>query len=134
MNTRIIRNRLVSTSLTLVAVIGLMLAGSSTASAQSRNPQYRGNDNYWRGPVRRNEIVRIAQQNGYRDGFNHGRIDRSRRQGYHFADSIQYRSALSGYRWSFGDRDFYRQVYRDAYRRGYQEAFRRGGFGGRWRF
>jgi hypothetical protein len=120
--------------LTLIAVVGLMLAGSSTASAQFRNPQYRNNDEYSRGTVRRNEIVRIAQQNGYRDGFSHGRADRVRHRGFSFADSMQYRTALSGYRWGFGDRDFYRQVYREAYRRGYQEAFRRGGFGGRWPF
>jgi hypothetical protein len=122
----------------VIAAIGLMLAGSSTASAQFRNPQYRSpqhrSDDYWHGPVRRNEIVRIAQQNGYRAGFNHGRADRARHRSFNFADSIEYRTALSGYRWSFGDRDFYRQAYREAYRRGYQEAFRRGGFGGRWPF
>ncbi|HSE97008.1 MAG TPA: hypothetical protein VLD57_01985, partial [Blastocatellia bacterium] len=40
----------------------------------------RWNDRY--GRYDRNEVIRIAQQNGYREGQQHGNQDRARRRGY----------------------------------------------------
>lgn len=82
----------------------------------------------------RNEVYRIAQQNGYREGFRHGSQDRARRQRYDYDDSREYRSALTGYRSEYGNRSAYQQAFRDGYRRGYDEAYRRGNNRGGWPF
>ncbi|HKP84849.1 MAG TPA: hypothetical protein VJZ26_02055 [Blastocatellia bacterium] len=82
----------------------------------------------------RNDIARIAQQNGYRDGLNKGEEDRSRRRGSNYERDSRYRDALSGYRSEFGNRDYYRQAYREGFRRGYDEAYRRNNDRGRWPF
>ncbi|HYP29236.1 MAG TPA: hypothetical protein VE262_21175 [Blastocatellia bacterium] len=81
----------------------------------------------------RNDVVRLAQQNGYNDGVRRGQEDRSRRRGYEMDRSSEYRDATRGYRSEFGNRDIYRQAYRDGFRRGYDEAYRRG-VNSRWPF
>jgi hypothetical protein len=133
------KNRLVSASLILVAALGVMLVTGTSANAQNyrdRGGNYYRNDN-WRGnglQFRRNEIIRIAQQTGYRDGFSQGRSDRFRRLRYGFDNSSHYRGGLSGFRWHSGDRELYRRVYREAFRRGYIAGFRSGTGHGRWPF
>lgn len=95
-----------------------------------RNDNYRDNDRYSR--YNRDQIIRIAEQNGYRSGYRHGEDDRNRRRGYDYDDSSDYRNALDGYRSEYGDRDFYRSAYRDGYKRGYDEGYRRNsGWGNR---
>ena len=137
MKTNIFKTKLMGASLTLIAMFGLMAATGSAANAQSRDREDRyDRTNNWqwnqRGDWqrRRNEIIRVAQQNGYRDGLSEGRSDRFSHRRYNFSDSIQFRNAMSGYRWEFGDRELYRSTYRDAFRRGYEEAYQRGGY---WR-
>lgn len=96
------------------------------------NPHYdpygghRHGDNrpWWRPSYDRDQIYRIAYDNGYRDGYRHGREDRIREVGYDYDHSSQYRDALRGYRSEYGDRDFYRRAYRDGYRRGYDDGYR----------
>lgn len=83
---------------------------------------WRDRDDKRRGD--RNDIVRIAQQNGYRDGLRNGQEDRTRRRGHDFERDNSYRDATSGYRSEFGNRDFYRQAYREGFRRGYEEGYR----------
>jgi hypothetical protein len=73
----------------------------------------------------RNRVIRIAQENGYRDGNRHGQLDRRNRQRHDY-NSAEYRNALDGYRREFGDREFYQRMYREGYRRGYDDGFRRG--------
>ena len=79
-----------------------------------------------RGRLSRDELYRIAQQNGYREGYRHGDDDRQRRRSYDYEHSSQYRDALSGFQSQYFDRETYRQGYRDGYRRGYDDGFRRG--------
>jgi hypothetical protein len=80
----------------------------------------RGND----GRFDRNEVLRIAQQNGYREGARHGQDDRARRRSFNYEDAREYRDASEGYRFEYGDRGLYQQGFRDGYRRGYEDAYR----------
>jgi hypothetical protein len=89
-----------------------------------RPVDYDRRDGY--GRYDRNQIVRIAQQNGYNEGFRHGLEDRQRRRGYDFDDSGRYRDASAGYRLEYGNRETYRQAFREGYRRGYDDGYRRG--------
>ncbi|HVG22430.1 MAG TPA: hypothetical protein VNI02_25550 [Blastocatellia bacterium] len=75
----------------------------------------------------RNDVYRIAQDNGYRDGLRQGQDDASRRRRYNYNDDNRYRDASSGYRSEYGNRDAYRQAYREGFQRGYDEGFRRNG-------
>lgn len=95
----------------------------------------RGRWNDRDGRFDRNEVYRIAQQNGYREGFEHGNQDRARRRNYDYDDSSEYRNATSGFRSEYRDRNLYQQGFRDGYRRGYEEGYRRGNSGRRsWPF
>jgi hypothetical protein len=78
------------------------------------------------------EAIRIARENGLRDGVRHGQEDRARRRNYDFDDSSDFRNATRGYRSEYGDRDTYRRAYREGFQRGYEEGYRRGGSGGGW--
>ena len=83
----------------------------------------RGRDDYRDGG--RDNIYRIAQQNGYNDGLRSGEEDRSRRRGADYQRNSRYRDAMSGYRSEYGNRDQYRQAYREGFSRGYDEGYRR---------
>jgi hypothetical protein len=80
----------------------------------------------------RQDIYRIAQQNGYQDGLRSGQQDRryNRRSDYRGTD--EYRNAVNGYRREFGDRNVYQQAYRDSFRRGYEEGYRSTTGNSRW--
>lgn len=82
-------------------------------------------DDYGRGG--RNDVYRIAQENGYRDGVRQGQDDANRRRRYDYNDDSRYRDASSGYRSEYGNRDAYRNAYREGFRRGYDEGYRRYG-------
>jgi hypothetical protein len=77
-----------------------------------------------RGRFDRNEVLRIAQQNGYREGAQHGQDDRSRRRSFNYNDAREYRDATIGYQFEYGDRGVYQQGFREGYRRGYEDAYR----------
>ncbi|HXG67914.1 MAG TPA: hypothetical protein VNO70_22635 [Blastocatellia bacterium] len=91
-------------------------------------------DDYYpgRGRYDREQLYRIAQQNGYREGFQEGREDRSRRRGYECENESAYRDGLRGYRSEYGDRRIYQAAYREGFRRGYEEGYR-GQYGNRGR-
>jgi hypothetical protein len=94
------------------------------------------NDRDYRGGGR-NDVYRVAQQNGYRDGLRQGQDDLNRRRRYDYNDDSRYRDASSGYRSEYGNRDAYRQAYREGFQRGYEEGYRRNGNnrgGVRWPF
>jgi hypothetical protein len=59
----------------------------------------------------RNDVVRLAQQNGYNDGIRRGQEDRSRRRGYEMDRSSEYRDATRGYRSEYGNRNVYQQAW-----------------------
>ncbi|HWC76885.1 MAG TPA: hypothetical protein VG778_05455 [Blastocatellia bacterium] len=86
------------------------------------------------GRFDRNEIFRIAQQNGYREGYREGQSDRARRRSFNYNDSFIYRNAISGFRTEYRDRSIYQQGFRDGFRRGYEDAYRGRGnnVGQRW--
>jgi hypothetical protein len=81
------------------------------------------NDRYNNGRYDRNEVYRIAQENGYRDGLQVGQQDRSRNRRHNYDDN-RYRNARAGYRSEYGDQNRYAQAYREGFRRGYDEGYR----------
>jgi hypothetical protein len=69
-------------------------------------------------------------EQGYRDGVDHGRSDRSRNTGYNYKSS-DYQRGDRGYQKNMGSKGQYKQRYRDGYRQGYEDGYNgRGGFGG----
>jgi len=129
--------------LAIAMMLGIGTAFTSTAQAQSPGfGQYRGNwdfdrdDNYGsydhgfynHGFYNRGMIIRIAQRNGYSDGFALGRRDRFSGRGPDCEGSLRFQNSMAGYRFAFGDPFLYRQVYRVAFHRGYDNGFRSVGF------
>ena len=123
MNIKRYGSAIIGTALTAAALFTFTIANSSVAQAQYRDyrPGY-GQD--WR--YDRDDLNRVARNNGYRDGMRDGRRDRFSHRDFNFEDNRSYRIAMNGFRFSFGDREFYRESYRDAYRRGYEQGFRQG--------
>ena len=137
-------------SLAIAMMLGIGTALTSTAQAQVPGfaqyrgnwDQYRGNwdldrdDNYGfynhgfynHGFYDRGMVIRIAQRNGYSDGFALGRRDRFSGQGSNCDGSPRYQNAMAGYRFAFGDPFLYRQAYRAGFHRGYENGFRSVGF------
>jgi uncharacterized protein YkwD len=74
-------------------------------------------DDYNRGEVRQR-----AYQTGQRDGFDHGRYDRS--AGYRYnIHSQQYNDARDGYEYWMGSFGHYKKAYREGYAYGYGEGY-----------
>ena len=90
----------------------------------------RGRDNgRWddrdnRGNGRYNDLYRVAQENGYRDGVRHGQDDRNHNRRFEYQDSGDFRDASRGYRSEYGNREAYRNAYREGFRRGYEDGYR----------
>ena len=81
----------------------------------------------------RSDIVRYAQEVGYREGYNAGRNDRASGQSYDYDDHSAYRDATVGYRSDYGNVDTYRNYFRSGFRRGYEDGYRnRNSRTGRW--
>jgi hypothetical protein len=64
----------------------------------------------------------IANNNGYRDGFDHGRFDRTNGNRYDFHNR-DYHRADRGYVRGMGNHDDYQNAYRHGYRLGYNDGF-----------
>jgi hypothetical protein len=118
------------------AVLGRSLKDAYPDDGDYRDTDYgRGDwrnrdDGDWRND-RRNDgrnVDSIAQRNGFQDGRRQGEQDRFRRVRFDYQRSSEYRNALNGYRFEFGNRDRYRESYREGFRRGYTEAFRGGDY------
>ena len=95
-----------------------------------RDRDWNDRDGNWRGG--RNDIYRIAQQNGYNDGLRSGQSERNSRRSFDYRNDDRYRDASNGYRSDYGNRDQYRQAYREGYQRGYEEGYRQNNRGGRF--
>ncbi len=74
------------------------------------------------GREHRDDRGGYAYQNGYRAGFEHGQMDRSRGAGYNYRDD-EYQDADRGYNPDSGNRDEYRESFRDGYVAGYNDAY-----------
>ena len=127
MNSKNLQNKIGRVVMTASLLLGMATVFSLTAQAQGRR------DGYDRGGYGRSGIYEIAQDQGFRDGLNTGANDASRRQSYDPYRSHFYRNATFGYRYSFGNREAFKQAYRNGFLRGYQDGFRRiGGNRRRW--
>ncbi len=93
-------------TLVLALALALGLCGLGLAQAQDR-------------PI---DARQQGYQYGYRDGFDHGRQDRSYRESYNL-QSQDFRHADRGYDRYMGDRDRYRDGYREGYRAGYDDGY-----------
>lgn len=93
-------------------------------------------DRYDDGRNDRGRVRQVAFDNGYREGFQEGREDRSNGERFDYNDEGEFRDATSGYRNEYGSVDAYRGDFRDGYARGYRDGYegrssnRRSGVGG----
>jgi hypothetical protein len=99
-----------------VPVFGVLaLALAAPASAQFGRPSDRSGY-YGSGP---------AYDNGYREGIKEGEKDARSRDAFEFRDEGDWRDGDHGYRGEYGDRSFYRRVFRDGFEAGYADGYRR---------
>jgi hypothetical protein len=133
MRANVITRKIGLALLAVAMVSGIGTAFSSAAQAQPAGiGQYRGDgdfdrdDNY--GFYGRGAVIRIAQRNGYNDGFAAGRRDRFSGRRPDFDDTFRFQNAMAGYRPAFGDPGLYRAAYRAAFHRGYDNGFLSGRF------
>src|ERR1700730_11985456 len=91
----------------LSVVLGVSLAASATQAQYSYGQRRYGAD-----------VFQIAQDQGYRDGVEHGGDHARKNRRYDPEGTSHYKSATSGYRSEYGNKDTYKQAYRDGFRRG----------------
>ncbi len=94
----------------LAAVITMGLASVAWAH---------GDDDYY---YRHDETREHGYQNGFRDGVDHGRYDRTQKYRYNYK-SDQWEDADRGYEHWMGSRGQYKRAYRDGYVRGYERGY-----------
>lgn len=125
MKINLLRNKFGGMLIAFSLLFGATLIASTTAQAQYRNDRY---GRYGNG----NDVYRIAQDQGYRDGIDHGAEHARDRHRFDPEGTSHYKNATEGYRSSYGNKDAYKQAYREGFRRGYDEGFRQnsGGYGG----
>ena len=107
------------------------------------NDPYYGNDDPYYGRDRGgygryggyggSDIYRVAEEQGYRDGVEHGAEHAREGKRFDPESTRHYKDGDNGYRSGYGSKDQYRQVYRDSFRSGYEEGYNRygGGYGRR---
>ena len=110
--------------------------------ARGNDPYYGNNDPYYGrgsggygnsggyGGYGRNDIYRVAEDQGYRDGIDHGAEHAREGKRYDPQSARHYKDGDNGYRSGYGNKDQYRQVYRESFLRGYDEGYRRSGGNG----
>lgn len=72
-----------------------------------------------------NQSLRVAYDNGYREGLRQGNNDGRGRRAFNYQDERTYQRADRGYNRSYGSLDRYQQSFRTGYSAGYSEAYRR---------
>jgi hypothetical protein len=102
----------------VAAMFAFLIATGATAQAQWRD---RYDDRYGYG---RYEMNRIAEENGYRDGVERGRLHRVERHSYDPRGTSPYKDGDRGYRREWNDKDGYKRVYRESFLRGYDAGYR----------
>ena len=113
--------------LALSLVLGFMLLSSIAIQAQYRDRDYGRNYPSTYG----NQMYRVAQDYGYRDGVNKGAEDARDGDRYEPQRASDYKKATNGYDSDFRNKDAYKQAYRDAFVRGYDEGYNRYGYDNR---
>jgi hypothetical protein len=111
--------------LVLSLVLGFMLLSSASVQAQYRDRDYgrnRSSRSY------ENQMYRVAQDYGYRDGINKGAEDARDRDRYNPERSNEYKKATNGYDSDYRNKEGYKQAYRDAFQHGYDEGYNRYGY------
>ncbi len=114
--------------LVLSLVFGFMLLSNAAVQAQYRDRDYGRNypsDTYG------NQMYRVAQDYGYRDGRNEGANDARDRDRYEPQKSSDYKKATNGYNSDYRNKEAYKQAYRDAFLHGYDEGYNRNGYNNR---
>ena len=110
--------------LSLVSMLGVFgLALAAPASAQIGGTQNWNSPSYMdeaRQPY--NESLRLAYDNGYREGLKEGDHDASRREAFNYEDERTWQRADKGYNRSFGDWGRYQQSFRTGFAAGYADA------------
>lgn len=104
-------------------------SNNGRVSRRNDDPYYGRNDGgYGRddgyGGYGRNDIYRVAQDQGYRDGLDHGASHGRDGKRFDPEGTRQYRNADQGYRSEYGNKEEYKQVYRESFRRGYEATNR----------
>jgi hypothetical protein len=93
------------------------------------NGGYYGNDNGYYGNNGGynngygNNLYRIAQQNGYRDGVSKGQEEARKGDRYNPQSTSPYKNGLNGYDRSYGNREAYKQAYRQAFLQGFDRGY-----------
>jgi hypothetical protein len=87
----------------------------------------------YRGQRDVRQYERVAYDNGYREGIEHGGHDARDRRDYRVDRDRDYRRGDEGYRREYGDRDFYREAFRRGYEAGYRAGFQQYARRGDWR-
>ena len=99
----------------------VLSAGVLAAAPACASYDYYG---YQRGSIAR-DVERRAYDSGYREGIKKGDEDSRRGRAFSFQRHDDWRDADDGYHRDYGDREFYRRVYRRGFETGYSEAFNR---------
>jgi hypothetical protein len=94
--------------ISLACMMAVSLSGLAMAHGRARG-----------GP---HSAFQYGSQNGYVDGFQHGREDRQARVGYSF-ETRDFDDAMRGYEPYMGSRDRYQDGYQNGYRAGYDDGF-----------
>ena len=78
------------------------------------------------GRARGRNFRSVAYNNGFSDGYERGLDDARDGDRYDLIRDRRYRSADHGYRRQYGDRQYYKNIYRDGFRAGYDQGYREG--------
>ena len=95
------------------AALALLAALTLTSTATARA---------WDNDDRRGDVARHGYDNGYRDGLEHGRYDRS--SGFRYnTHSQQYDDARDGYQSWMGSYSQFKSAFRNGYNEGYRAGY-----------
>ena len=126
--------------LALAAVAIVVAAGASGANAQRRDDRNDRNDRqemnrqqdarwrvrhsgrYYNVDQRQSELLRQAVNQGYQQGYQAGRGDRSSRRRNNYRKSNVYRSGTYGYQ-SYVNRNLYQYYFQQGFQRGYDDGY-----------
>lgn len=88
------------------------------------NRQYRiyNNGGYYTVDDRGLEILQQAVNNGYRQGYRAGQMDRGYRRSYSYGNQSMYRSGTYGYQ-RYVDTSQYRYYFQQGFQRGYEDGY-----------
>ena len=108
--------------LALGLAAGVMVAAPACAS-YGYYPSQRSSGVYAR------DVEQRAYDNGYRDGIRRGEDDGRRGRAFAYDRHDDWRDGDDGYHRDYGNKDFYRRVFRRGFETGYREGFGRYGRG-----